>query len=415
MKLSTDRLTPGLYIKLPCSWDEHPFLLNSFQIQDEKQLKIVQSLNINHVIFFPEKSNASPLPSKALKTTKEDAPESDDLKALWAEKEQSIEEQKLYIRDFKRCGNQFKKVLSAVRTINLRVINQGPQAVIEATKLIGEIAEKLNSSQNTVLHLMEEEHTEGYNYHNHVLHVAILSMILGKALALPEQDLIYLGLGALFHDLGLSKIPNQIIRNNPQITPVEKNYYKLHVRYTLDKIKNIPDLPQAVIDIISQHHEYLDGSGYPEKLRAEQISLLTQIVTIADKYDSLCNPSNKYPARTPYHALSHLYTNRSAQLNKKVLGLLIKELGIYPPGCIVQLCNQKYALVMSVTKSNILQPSVLIYDPAVPKKNAPIISLSKEKLKIEKVISASQLPADIREYLTPRTRINYYFEYAEKG
>jgi hypothetical protein len=218
---------------------------------------------------------------------------------------------------------------------------------------------------------------------------------------------------AVFHDLGLYKIPTQIIRNNPKITPAEKNYYKLHVHYAVEKINNIPSFPSEITEIISQHHEYLDGTGYPQKLSGNQISLLTQIVTVADKYDALCNPSNKYPPHSPHHALSHLYKNRNKQLNPKILGLLIQELGIYPPGSVVLLCNQKYALVMSVCKKNILQPDVLIYDPSIPKKDAPIMSLNKLNLKIEKVISPLALPDNIQKYLNPRMQINYSVEHAE--
>ena len=416
IKLSTDRLTPGLYIKLPCSWGGHPFLFGSFKIQDEEQVKVLQSLNFKHVIFFPEKSDTDPLAPNVEKAAQEKNEEqkNDYLKALWTEKEQRVEEQKLYIRNLRKCENQFKKSLSVVRAINLKLENQGPQALSDATELIGSITNKLNATNNPVLHLMEEG-KEGDKYHSHVFHVAILAMILGKALALSEQELIYLGLGALFHDLGLSKIPNQILHNNPKITQAEKNYLKMHVRYALDKINNIPNFPASVTEIVSQHHEYLDGSGYPQKLSGKQINLLTQIVTIADEYDKLCNPIDKHPARTPYHALSHLYKNKNKQLNKEVLGLLIKELGIYPPGCIVQLSNEKLALVMSVSKDNILQPNVMIYDPSIPKSDAPIISLSKLKLKIEKVILPSKLPANIQEYLNPRVRVNYYFEHVEES
>ncbi|MCW8996130.1 MAG: DUF3391 domain-containing protein [Psychromonas sp.] len=416
IKLSTDRLTPGLYIKLPCSWHAHPFLFGHFKIQDQKQIKILRSLDIKHVIFFPEKSDTIPLPPNCDKPAEVENEEqnSDYLNALWAEKNQCVEQQKCYLRNLRRCENQFNKSFSIVRSINLKISSQGPQAIADASELISQISSKLSNGEHTVLHLMEEA-KEGDEYHNHVFHVAILAMILGKALALSEQELIYLGLGALFHDMGLSRIPAQIIRNNPQLTQPETNYFKLHVRYALDQINHIPNFPEAVSEIVEQHHEYLDGSGYPKKLTAKQISLLTQIVTIADEYDSLCNPIDKHPVRTPYHALAYLYKNKSEQLNKKILGLLIKELGVYPPGSVVQLCNQKYALVMSVCKSDILQPNVLIYDPAVPKNEAPIISLSKAALKIEKVLSAAKLPENIKEYLNPRTRISYYFEHTEEN
>lgn len=415
IKLSTDRLTIGLYIQLPCTWRGHPFLFSSFKIQDEEQIKVLQSLAFKHVIYIPEKSDETPLPVTTHKPEmSESEEESRYLELLWQEKEQRVEEQKSYLRNLRKCENQFKKSLSVVRAINLKLDNQAPQALADAKELITSITNKLNMNNNPVLHLMEEG-KEGDKYHSHVFHVAILAMILGKTLALSEQELVYLGLGALFHDLGKNRIPKQILNNRPEVSASENNYYKMHVRYAMDKISNIPDFPESVTEIVSQHHEFLDGSGYPKKLKGDQINRLTQIVSIANEYDNMCNPTDKHPARTPYHALSHLYKNRGEQLNKEILGLLVKELGIYPPGCIVQLCNGKYALVMSVTKNNILQPNVMIYDPSIPKNDAAIISLSEKALKIERVIIPHKLPENIQEYLNPRARVNYYFEHTEEG
>ena len=414
IKLSTDRLSVGLYIQLPCAWGGHPFLFSSFKIQDEQQVKVLQSLTFKHVIYIPEKSDNTPQPVNADKPPAEAlAVDNSYLDTLWQEKERRVEEQKSYLRKLRKCENQFKKSLSVVRAINLKLSNQAPQALADAKELITSITDKLNHSGSTVLHLMEEG-KEGDKYHSHVFHVSILAMILGKALALSEQELIYLGLGALFHDLGKSKIPQQILNNRPEVSSAENNYYKMHVRYAMDKINNIAGFPESVTEIISQHHEFLDGSGYPKKLKGDQINLLTQIVSIANEYDNMCNPTDKHPARTPYHALSHLYKHRSEQLNKEVLGLLVKELGVYPPGCIVQLCNEKYALVMSVSKANIIQPNVMIYDPSIPKNDAAIISLSEKELKIQRVIIPNKLPKNIQEYLNPRARVNYYFEHADE-
>lgn len=411
VEIALYRLTIGLYIQLPCAWGGHPFLFSSFKIQDKQQLDVLKSLNLEHIFYLPERSDCEPLPEKSpIDKVEEVEPEQEYLDALWQEKERRVEEQKAYLRKLRKCENDFKKSLAVVRSINLRLENQAPLAISDARELITSITEKLNTENSPVLHLMEEGQ-EGDKYHSHVFHVAILAMIIGKALNLSEQELVYLGMGALFHDIGKSKIPNKILNNRPDVTTAENNYYKMHVRYALDKLNHIQDFPKAVLDIISQHHEYLDGSGYPQKLKGEQINLLTQIVTIVNEYDNLCNPTNKYPARSPYHALSLLYKNKAKQLNTEVLGLLIKQLGIYPPGSIVQLNNDKLALVMSVSKENILQPNVMLYDPSIPKNDAAIISLSEKELTIEKVIVPSKLPDNVREYLNPRTRVNYYFEH----
>jgi HD-GYP domain-containing protein (c-di-GMP phosphodiesterase class II) len=413
IKLSTKRLTVGLYIQIPSSWRAHPFIFSSFIINSEQQIRILQSLDFTYVIYTPEKSISAPLPITEIKKEQSLIMENSQeghLASLWQEKERRIEEQKLYIRNLKKCEDQFKKSLAMVRSINLKLDNQATLALNDAKELISNITEKIYSSNKTVLHLMEEG-KEGDKYHSHVFHVAILSMILGKAMALSEEDLIFLGLGALFHDLGKSKIPNQILVNRPDVTSAESNFYKMHVRFAVDKTNKIEDFPEPVLAIISQHHEFLDGSGYPKKLKGDSISLLTQIVTIANEYDNMCNPTDKHPVRSPHYALSFLYKNKGDKLNKEVLGLLIKELGVYPPGSIVQLSNGELALVISVSKENILQPNVMLYDSTVPKQDAVVISLNEKELKIEKVLTTNQLPEHIKEYLNPRTRVNYYFEH----
>jgi len=415
IKISIDRITIGLYIQIPCAWNQHPFLFTSFKIQDQKQIQILQSLTLTYVIYMPRKSNNEPL--MALSEQCEQSEVSEDLNIylneLWQEKNKRVDKQKSYLRNLRECEHRFNQSLSIVRSINLKVQNQGTQAIEDAKDTITRITDKLNDSNKTVLHLMKEGQ-EGDKYHCHVFHVAILSILLGKALGLCKQDLIYLGLGALFHDVGKYKIPNQIINNRPEVTATETNVYKMHVHYSLDTIKHMPNFPEQAKEIIHQHHEYLDGSGYPQKLKNNEISLLTQIVTIANEYANLCSPTDKHPTRTPYHALSYLYKHKSEQLNKKILGLLVKELGVYPPGSIVQLSNEMYALVISVSKDNILSPNVMLYDPLIPKNEAIIVSLSEKKLTVNKAIHIHKLPERIQQYLNPRARINYYFSDSEE-
>ena len=375
---------------------------------------MLRSLGLKYVIYFPDKSDITP-PAPKIETTTEKKDNSEAeayLEALWKEKEQHVEENKAYLRNLRKCQNDFDQSLVAVRAINLKLGNQGAQALADAQQLIGSISSKLMSGNNSVLHLMEngKRGKKGGQYHSHAFHVSILAMILGNALKLSKQELTYLGLGALFHDIGKTKIPDNILNNKPDISAAENNFYKMHVQYGVENTKNIVDFPQPVREIISQHHEYLDGSGYPEKLSAKKINLLTQIVTIANEFDNMCNPTDKRPTRSPYHVLSYLYKNKSKQLNKDILGILIKKLGIYPPGCIVQLSNKKIALVISVSEKNIMQPSVLIYDPSIPKKEAPIIKLIENELKIENVISAAKLPQEVKDYLNPCDCVNYYFD-----
>ncbi len=85
-------------------------------------------------------------------------------------------------------------------------------------------------------------------------------------------------------------------------------------------------------------------------------------------------------------------------------------MGIYPPGTVVQLSNDMVGLVISVNAKNILFPNVLIYDPSVPRTQAPIIDLAEKEIKIVNAILPNKLPDKVREYLNPRSRISYFFD-----
>lgn len=99
----------------------------------------------------------------------------------------------------------------------------------------------------------------------------------------------------------------------------------------------------------------------------------------------------------------HLYKEEN-------LNILIKFMGVFPPGTVVQLSNNMVGLVISVNASHLLFPNVLVYDPAVPRTQAPIIDLASKDIKIVNAIHPSKLPEKIKEYLNPRSRISYFFD-----
>ncbi|NQZ52124.1 MAG: HD family phosphohydrolase, partial [Moritella sp.] len=92
------------------------------------------------------------------------------------------------------------------------------------------------------------------------------------------------------------------------------------------------------------------------------------------------------------------------------LKLLVKVVGVYPPGSIVRLSNDQIGMVLSVNTNRLLYPNILIYDAEVPRAEAPIIDLEQLELTITGVIKPDKLPERVYEYLNPRSRISYYFE-----
>jgi hypothetical protein len=165
------------------------------------------------------------------------------------------------------------------------------------------------------------------------------------------------------------------------------------------------------MDIVYQHHERCDGRGYPRQLKSNEISRLTKILTVADCYDGLINRHDPQKSLTPYQALSYMFTKYSAVLDKESLSVFIRCMGVYPPGTIVVLNGDQIGMVVSVNLANVLAPSIVLYDPQIPKKEALIIDLDSEiDFKISSSIHPGKLPKEIFDYLSPRSRITYFVE-----
>lgn len=414
IKITVDRIRVGLHIRLPVKWNEHPFLFNSFKLKNQAQISLIKHLGIKYVYIDPEQSDIGPLPK--IEINKEEEPLSDeiDLEAqrMWDEKQARIDKLNTYRRRVIHCEKEFERSLSQLRSVMSKIRNRPESAVNEAKLMVDDIVDKLLSDDSVTLHLMNG-HNEYEDIYFHSLNVAILAMMIGKSKKLPPETIKSISFGALFHDIGKIKIPTAILRKQTSLTEPEKNYLKLHPKYGLDMATSIQGFSESTLKIIYQHHEMLDGSGFPEQLKGKQIDPAAQIVALANAYDNLCHTNVVSEQKMPYKALSYLYKNQMHLYSQDNLNVLIKIMGVYPPGTVVQLSNNMIGLVISVNSNSILCPNILLYDANVPRTQAPIINLADKDIKITAAILPSKLPDQVREYLNPRSRISYFFDHDE--
>lgn len=413
IKISVDRLQVGNYVKLPLSWKDHPFLFSSFLIKTSEEIDLIRRLGVKQVIIFPDKSETGPKPVQSVETTvtvAEEALQSRESE-LAAEKERRIEQLKQYRRGLQRSEKAFERSLIQLRNLMSKLQTRPLTAIKEAQELVDGIVSQLLSTDEMVLHLMSES-PEGESIYYHSLNVSILSMLLAKEACFSEAEMKMIGFSALMHDIGMLRVPTPILRKTEPLTKPEINLLKQHPRYGLELLELTKDCPAEAKGVVLRHQERLDGSGYPDGLKGDQIDKLTQLVSVVDEYDELCHPQDQSKARVPHAVLSYMFKNRTKQLNKDYIGLLVKQLGIYPPGSVVQLSNGQVGLVMSVNSKRLLYPSVLIYDPAIPRQEAAVIDLEDVGLTIGKVLAPTRLPAPVFEYLNPRTRISFYFDHS---
>lgn len=411
IKLTVDRIQPGLHIRLPLKWNDHPFLLNSFKIKDQEQVEMIRHLGVKFVYFNPEQSDAAPLPVDQIQADRvtNEASLDHETQKLWQEKQNRIEKLSAYRRRVIQCEKEFERSLARMRSVMTKIRNRPTAAVDEAKLLIEDIVEKLMCDDNVTLHLMNGKN-EFEDIYFHSLNVAVIAMMIGRAKGYSAAQLKELSFSALFHDIGKIKIPTAILRKQAPLTEPETNYLKLHTKYGVDLASQIEGFPEVARVVIAQHHELRDGSGYPKGLKGDEINEFAQVIAVANAFDNLCHTPIVSDQKIPYTALSHLYKNCKHLYKEENLNILIKFMGVFPPGTVVQLSNNMVGLVISVNASHLLFPNVLVYDPSVPRTQAPIIDLASKDIKIVNAIHPSKLPEKIKEYLNPRSRISYFFD-----
>lgn len=412
--VSPDQLCPGLYIFLDLPWFSHPFSFNNFKIRSADQVRALRELGVKRFRYDPDRSDAEAFPSAAPvpqdTAPAEPVPAGDQLDPALAAKRERIERLRERRQKLENVEKAFAKAAAIMRNINRNLVARPRECVEEVGELVDQMARAFLESPELTLHVIGEK-AGGEEVYYHGLNTSILSMMLAKELGVSVPDGRMLGLGALMHDIGLMDIPDRVLKKSPdEQTHAEIELRKLHCEYGV-RLAQKAGLPESVQLVIYQHHEMADGSGYPRGIKRETMHPFARIVSLVNYYDNLCNPTDLSKALTPHEALSLMFAQRRQKFDANVLQLLIRCLGVYPPGSIVQLSNDALALVQSVNPQKPLRPWVLIHDAKVPKEEAIMLDLEQEpEISISKAIRPIQLPTAVYDYLSPRKRVTYYFD-----
>lgn len=414
ISIDIDQLRVGLYITLDLKWMDHQFLTNSFKIKDEKQLEQIRHLGLSKVRYNPAKSDLPPLAPKP-KQEEHAAPTPPPKPVISPEEVAAIERKKARMERLTKlrqsvgqCEKQFVEAATTLKTINQHLYSRPQESVKVATDLVAKMADSLLIDKDLAIHAMNDK-VAGEDVYFHSLNVSVLAMMLAKEMGLQRPEIGLVGLGALFHDIGKTRVPDKILRKQDPLTPAELNFLAEHPKYG-EEIARSMKLPPPVIEIILHHHENMDGSGYPDRLDEHSIPRLTRIVAIANTFDNLCNQANPARSLTPYEAVSLMFAKQRKLFDPTALSVFIHCMGIYPPGTVVRLSDDIWGMVVSVNVHQPLKPVILIYDPEVPKEEAILLNLEEEPdFKITRTCRPSELPREVLEYLSPRRRVTYYF------
>lgn len=215
------------------------------------------------------------------------------------------------------------------------------------------------------------------------VNTAILSIIMGIALKLPQYRLMHLVCGALLHDTGMLRVPQEIVKKKGKLNPEESQKIRGHTLMSYRIITNELNYPDDVGLIALQHHERWDGEGYPRKLAGQDIDQLARIVSVADAFEAMVSQK---PYRNPmigYTAMKNLLSDNSRRFDPDVIKAFIKSMGIYPIGSLVLLNNAAIARVVESHSDAPLRPKIKIivdeYGRHFKEDDGEVLNLLKEK------------------------------------
>ena len=406
--IAVEDLKVGMFIHLEGGWMSHPFPLSSFRIGTQDEIRRIRELSSRRLRWSREKSviveSSNPDAASAVAAIDAtlDANAAKDPKAL---RRALLDAQRKAAR---LCESQFNEAATALKQ-TMADVRERPEAASAASHALATtLQEKMLGEEQMCVRVLSAR--AGEKPMAHALNVTVIAMLMGRLFKLPEHEMVELGVGAMLHDIGKLELPQHVHDHDERLSAAELKAYRDHVGLGVQLGRRMK-LSPAVLQVIEQHHEEADGSGFPQRLNMDRMSDAARIVSLVNRYDSLCNPRASSRALTPHEALSRLFVQGRGKFDTTMLNAFIRMMGVYPAGSVVQLTDERFAVITQVNASRPLKPQVLVYDPAVPRDEALLLNLLNETdLGIRRSLNAAQLPQVARNYLEPAPRLAYFFE-----
>jgi len=257
------------------------------------------------------------------------------------------------------------------------------------TSIAEKIVQRLKLSKYMFLSLINEpslyEKKENYLF-QHCVNTAILAANLGLAQGFSQIELADLCASSLLHDIGILKIPEEIIFKPSKLTKEEFDLIKKHPAYGLELLDLINAPPDSAAEVIYQHHERIDGTGYPEGKKGEEISEFAKIVSIIEVYEAVTHP-RPYHRVIPYEGVKMVVQEARTSFEPKLVKAFLNYITAYPPGSYVLLNSNEIGKVVSINENLPMRPVIEVFINGGGKRlekprridlaKSPVLSISK--------------------------------------
>jgi putative nucleotidyltransferase with HDIG domain len=372
LKIKTADLKMGMHIKELCgSWLEHPFWRTSFMLSNEKDLERMISSGVDEVWIDTSKGvspnagvnskslgqeeSAAQMVLEASAIKMEDKKGSDQAhepdEATQAGKPLALSE------EVDRAVSICNQAKSAVKTMFSEARMGKALDAKDALPLVEEISNSVMRNPGALISVARLKNKDEYTY-MHSVAVCALMVALARQLGFDDKSA---RLAGLLHDIGKITIESAVLNKPGSLNDQEWGQIKSHPQAGYDMLVKSSDMPSEVLDVCLRHHEKVDGSGYPGKLKDDKISLLAKMGAVCDVYDAITSERPYKRGWSPAEAIKKMAEWSKGHFDETVFRAFVKSIGIYPTGSLVKLDSKRLAVVCDQSKDSLLHPMVKVF------------------------------------------------------
>ena len=224
-------------------------------------------------------------------------------------------------------------------------------------KVLRDLVVEIIRNRDSMIHQLDMRTLQDYVY-AHSVNTCVLSVLIAVNLDYPEAKLTDLALGTMLHDIGMMMLPDALLLKMGNLTPEESKQVQQHPEDGFNILRTVREIPITVAHIAYQHHERVDGKGYPRNLTADKILEFAKVAAVADTFDALVSDRPYRKGMVPHEAYEVMMALADSYVDRDILHLFLTHVAIYPVGAVVQLDNGQYGVVTKVLPRLQTRPQV---------------------------------------------------------
>ncbi|MFT5484783.1 MAG: HD-GYP domain-containing protein (c-di-GMP phosphodiesterase class II) [Halieaceae bacterium] len=378
VKVQSLNLKPGMFVaELDRPWLDTPFAIQGFVIRDAADVDQVAQF-VEHVFVDSDYTGGARF--LVLDSSEE------------KEKRGGILELKA---DFQAARVSFESASDSLSKV-FESLRGGRHADISAVQeAVSPLIEGIFRNQEAVAALLRLKDSGDYRY-QHGISMALWGVILGRQIGLHRQELEKLAVGCAMCDVGMTELPQKLLDQRESLDEKQRMIIERHTVMGAEMVADSQHVDFEILSIIENHHERVDGSGYPRGLEGSQIPLLAKIAGLVDAYDAMVSARAYAPARTSHEAAQELMDRQGELFQTSLVEQFIQAIGLFPTGVIVELNTAEVAIVIRQNEMRRLKPEIVVVldKDKERKEHLEVVELARQQVGLdgERWIARELLP-----------------------